>query len=153
GVPATWRMLAMRREAGDVEFTLDEAQSLVDSCTGIPIRLHDPAWLTTFRLHARGAEHYRDGRLFLAGDAAHIPSPAGGQGMNVGIQDGVNLGWKLGLVTRGGADPAILDTYEPERAAVGAEVIRFTDRAFTVATSTNPVVRQIRGKVIPRVIP
>jgi 2-polyprenyl-6-methoxyphenol hydroxylase-like FAD-dependent oxidoreductase len=154
GVPATWRMLAMRREQESaVELTLGEAQSIVDSYAGIPIRLRDPAWLTTFRLHARSATHYRYGRVFLAGDAAHIHSPAGGQGMNIGIQDAVNLGWKLGLVARGVADPDLLDSYASERAPVGAEVVRFTDRAFTVATSTNPLVRQIRGKVIPRVLP
>src|SRR6266508_6357317 len=82
---------------------------------------------------------YRAGRVFLAGAAAHIPSPAGAQGMNTGIQDAVNLGWKLADTLRGGTDPALLDTYEAERAPIGKMVLRFTDRAFTIATSTNPV--------------
>jgi hypothetical protein len=109
--------------------------------------------MTNFRLHHRAATHYRAGPMFLAGDAAHIHSPAGGQGMNTGIQDAINLGWKLGHVLHGRADPKLLDTYEPERAPVGRMVLRFTDRAFTIATSTNPIVRFARTRLAPAVIP
>jgi hypothetical protein len=116
----------------------------------MPIRLRDPVWMTNFRLHNRGAAHYRVGRVFLAGDAAHIHSPAGAQGMNTGIQDAVNLGWKLALVMAHGFDPALLDTYESERQPVGRMVLRFTDRAFTVATSHNPLVRFARTWLAPR---
>jgi len=91
--------------------------------------------------------------VFLAGDAAHIHSPAGGQGMNTGIQDAANLGWKLAYVVGGSAIPAVLDTYDPERAPVGRTVLRFTDRAFTVATSTNPIVRFARTRLPPALIP
>ena len=77
----------------------------MDAYATMPVRLRDPVWMTNFRLHNRGAAHYRAGRVFLAGDAAHIHSPAGAQGMNTGIQDSVNLGWKLGLVAMGDADP------------------------------------------------
>ncbi len=73
--------------------------------------------------------------------------------MNTGIQDAVNLGWKLAHTLRGLADPAVLDTYEPERAPVGRMVLRFTDRAFTIATSTNPIVRFIRTRIAPRLVP
>jgi len=157
GAPATWRMLAMRPRTdttpAERPVTLDEAQALTDAYTTTPVRLRDPVWMTNFRLHNRGAAHYRSGRVFLAGDAAHIHSPAGAQGMNTGIQDAVNLGWKLALATSGIGDPALLDTYEPERAPVGRRVLRFTDRAFTIATSTNLVVRFVRAHVAPRLIP
>jgi hypothetical protein len=109
--------------------------------------------MTDFKLHNRGAAHYRSGPVFLAGDAAHIHSPAGGQGMNIGIQDAINLGWKVGLVCRGDAAPSLLDTYEIERGPVGRAVLRLTDRAFSVATTTNPGLLFIRSEVVPRLAP
>lgn len=155
GAPATWRMIAMR-PAGDPTppdrpVTLDELRAVVDGYPAAGVRLRDPVWMTNFRLHHRGAARYRAGPVLLAGDAAHIHSPAGAQGMNTGIQDAVNLGWKLGLVTAG-ADPRLLDTYQPERAPIGRYVLRLTDRAFRVATSANPVVAFARTRV-PRLIP
>jgi 2-polyprenyl-6-methoxyphenol hydroxylase-like FAD-dependent oxidoreductase len=157
GRPATWRMLAMRPRgdatALEARVTLADVQALTDAYTRIPVRLHDPVWMTNFRLQNRGASYYRTGRVFLAGDAAHIHSPAGAQGMNTGIQDAVNLGWKLALAVQGAAPASILNTYEPERAPVGRAVRQFTDRAFTVATSTNPVVRFLRTRVAPLLMP
>ena len=157
GVPATWRLLAMRprTDAPTLErpVTLGEVQALVDAYVPNPVRVRDPVWMTNFRLHNRGAVRYRAGRVFLAGDAAHIHSPAGGQGMNTGIQDSVNLGWKLALVTKGFADPSLLDSYEPERAPVGRFVLRGTDRVFTVATSRSPVLRFARTQIVPRLAP
>ncbi|HEY3199163.1 MAG TPA: FAD-dependent monooxygenase [Actinomycetes bacterium] len=154
GAPATWRLITMRSPrdpAGPV--TLGQLQVLADRYAGPGLRLHDPVWMTDFKLHNRGAAHYRSGPVFLAGDAAHIHSPAGGQGMNTGIQDAINLGWKLGLVCRGDAVPSLLDTYEIERGPVGRAVLRFTDRAFSVATTTNPALRLIRSEVVPRLAP
>ncbi|HEX4658170.1 MAG TPA: FAD-dependent monooxygenase [Streptosporangiaceae bacterium] len=155
--PATWRLLAMRppadRTPPEAPVVLDEVQALASAYTGGAVRLHDPVWMTNFRLHHRAATRYRTGRLFLAGDAAHIHSPAGGQGMNTGIQDAVNLGWKLAQTLRGRTDPALLDTYEAERAPIGKMVLRFTDRAFTIATSTKPITRLARTWVAPTVIP
>ena len=157
GTPASWRLLAMRpphdRTPPGAPVLLDEVQALADTYTAGRVRVHDPVWMTNFRLHHRAAVHYRAGRVFLAGDAAHIHSPAGGQGMNTGIQDAVNLGWKLAHVLRGCAEPAVLDTYEQERAPVGRMVLRFTDRAFTIATSTNPLVRFGRARLAPALIP
>jgi len=157
GKPATWRLLAMRPPTDptppEAPVTLDEVQAIADAYTHASVRLRDPVWLTNFRLHHRGATHYRAGRVFLAGDAAHIHSPAGAQGMNTGIQDATNLGWKLAHTVRGLTHPAVLDTYEPERAPVGRTVLRFTDRAFTIATSTNPLLRFARTRVAPVVIP
>jgi 2-polyprenyl-6-methoxyphenol hydroxylase-like FAD-dependent oxidoreductase len=157
GKPATWRLLAMRppadRTPPEAPVVLGEVQALAGAYTGGTVRLHDPVWMTNFRLHHRAAACYRAGRVFLAGDAAHVHSPAGAQGMNTGIQDAVNLGWKLAQVLRGGTDPGLLDTYEAERGPVGTMVLRFTDRAFTIATSTNPVVRYARTRLAPAVIP
>jgi 2-polyprenyl-6-methoxyphenol hydroxylase-like FAD-dependent oxidoreductase len=162
GEPASWRMIAMRPpdgwpRAGDHadgdETTLTDLQALADDATGGRARLRDPVWLTDFRLQHRRADRYRAGRAFVAGDAAHVHSPAGAQGMNTGIQDAWNLGWKLALVARGVADPALLDSYDAERAPVGRLVLRFTDRAFTVATSTNRFARFARGRVVPRLAP
>jgi 2-polyprenyl-6-methoxyphenol hydroxylase-like FAD-dependent oxidoreductase len=151
GAPATWRVLAMRPHTPEppVGITLDEVQALVDAYVTNRVRLRDPVWITNFRLHNRGAAHYRVGRLFLAGDAAHIHSPAGAQGMNTGIQDSVNLGWKLALVAANVAEPVLLDSYEPERRPVGRTVLRFTDRAFTIATSGNPVIAFARTELAP----
>jgi 2-polyprenyl-6-methoxyphenol hydroxylase-like FAD-dependent oxidoreductase len=154
--PATWRLIVMRPPGdptpADAPVGLEEVQSLTDAYTDGAVRLRDPVWMTNFRLHLRAAARYRAGRVFLAGDAAHIHSPAGAQGMNTGIQDAVNLGWKLAQVARGGA-VELLDTYAAERAPVGRLVLRFTDRAFTVATSRNSVVRFARSRVAPLVLP
>jgi 2-polyprenyl-6-methoxyphenol hydroxylase-like FAD-dependent oxidoreductase len=158
GRPASWRLLTMPPvgHGGQAERprpSLEELQAVVDAFTGGGLRLHDPVWLTYFRLQHRHAARYRAGRVFLAGDAAHVHSPAGAQGMNTGIQDAWNLGWKLALVNRGVADQALLDTYDAERRPVGRFVVRFTDRAFTVATSTNPLVRTLRTRLVPRMLP
>ena len=157
GRPASWRLLGMHptlqgREA-PARPSLAELQALADHFTGGRLRLRDPVWLTYFRLAHRHASRYRAGRVFLAGDAAHLHSPAGAQGMNTGIQDAWNLGWKLALVTRGLAQEALLDSYDAERRPVGRYVVRFTDRAFAVTTSTNPILRALRTQLVPRVLP
>jgi 2-polyprenyl-6-methoxyphenol hydroxylase-like FAD-dependent oxidoreductase len=157
GRPASWRMLAMhpslqgRREPAQP--SLEELQALADAMTGGKVGLHDPVWRTYFGLQHRHAARYRAGPVFLAGDAAHVHSPAGAQGMNTGIQDAWNLGWKLALVSRGIADEALLDSYDAERRPVGRFVVRFTDRAFSAATSTNPLVRALRTQLVPWVLP
>jgi 2-polyprenyl-6-methoxyphenol hydroxylase-like FAD-dependent oxidoreductase len=157
GRPASWRMLAMhpslkgRREPARP--SLEELQALADAMTGGSVRLYDPVWRTYFGLQHRHAARYRAGRVFLAGDAAHVHSPAGAQGMNTGIQDAWNLGWKLALVSRGAADQTLLDSYDGERRPVGGFVVRFTDRAFSVATSTNPLLRALRTRLVPWVLP
>jgi 2-polyprenyl-6-methoxyphenol hydroxylase-like FAD-dependent oxidoreductase len=157
GTPATWRMLAMRPPTdphpADAEVSLPQLQSIVDAYTMGSLRLRDPVWLTQFRLHLRAAARYRSGGVFLAGDAAHVHSPAGAQGMNTGIQDAHNLAWKLALVCRSAAHPGLLDTYQPERAPVGRRVLRFTDRAFHIATSTSLLPRLARTQLAPRLAP
>ena len=159
GHPASWRVLGMLppgmlpAATPDAALSLVDVQALADEFAGGGVRLRDPVWLSDFRLHHQLADRYRSGRVFLAGDAAHVHSPAGGQGMNVGIQDAANLGWKLALVARGIADPALLDSYESERRPVGKALLRFTDRLFSIATSTRLPIRLARVAVAPRLIP
>jgi 2-polyprenyl-6-methoxyphenol hydroxylase-like FAD-dependent oxidoreductase len=166
GRPTTWRVIAMAaQDAGDgegaarratPELSLSELQAIVDGPTGGSVRLRDPAWLTRFRLHHRQTASYRAGRVFLAGDAAHVHSPVGAQGMNTGIQDAWNLGWKLAMVTRGLADPRLLDSYEAERWPVGRFLLRYTDRifvTFTRAIGSGRIAAWVRRIVVRRVLP
>lgn len=110
-------------------------------------------WFSTYRVHHRVAGRFREGRAFLLGDAAHIHSPVGGQGMNTGIGDALNLAWKLAAVLKGRAPANLLDTYEPERIAFARLLVETTDRAFTVATSPGGLARWIRLNLVPRVLP
>jgi 2-polyprenyl-6-methoxyphenol hydroxylase-like FAD-dependent oxidoreductase len=166
GYPATWRVMAMegtvpQRSPGDddtvdtQQLSLTELQAMVDDPTGGAVRVHDPVWLTRFRLHHRQAVTYQRGRVFLAGDAAHIHSPVGAQGMNTGIQDAWNLGWKLAMVTRGPADARLLNSYHSERWPVGRTLLRATDRVFGVfarAVASGGSVTSLRRVMVRRVV-
>jgi 2-polyprenyl-6-methoxyphenol hydroxylase-like FAD-dependent oxidoreductase len=155
--PAGWRLLTMRPRrdttSADIQVSLAEIQDIVDAFTNQSVRLTDPVWMTNFRLHHRAATTYQHGRIFLAGDAAHVHSPAGGQGMNTGIQDAVNLAWKLAHTLHGTAGAGLLDTYDRERAPIGKLVLDFTDRAFTIGTSPNPLIQFARTRLAPVLIP
>jgi 2-polyprenyl-6-methoxyphenol hydroxylase-like FAD-dependent oxidoreductase len=124
-----------RPEPGAVP-TLEHVQNLVDQRMGGRWRLTKSNWLTYFEVHHGQIPQYRFGRVLLAGDAAHIHSPAGGQGMNTGIQDAVNLSWKLALVSTGRARADLLDSYQAERHPVGAAVIRQTNIMTEVMASS-----------------
>jgi 2-polyprenyl-6-methoxyphenol hydroxylase-like FAD-dependent oxidoreductase len=110
-------------------------------------------WFSTYHVHHRVADHFGNGRAFLLGDAAHIHSPVGGQGMNTGIGDAVNLAWKLAAVLHGRAHASILDSYEPERIGFARRLVATTDRAFTGVTSSRPIARRVRLDIVPRLIP
>ena len=110
-------------------------------------------WFSTYRVHHRVADHFRKGCAFLAGDAAHIHSPVGGQGMNTGIGDAVNLAWKLAAVLDGRAAADILDSYEPERIAFARRLVATTDQAFTAVTSDGAMARRLRLNLVPRLMP
>jgi len=117
------------------------------------IEVQQVNWFSTYHVHHRVAERFREGRIFLLGDAAHIHSPVGGQGMNTGIGDAVNLGWKLAAVVQGRADEALLDSYNPERIAFAHRLVQTTDRVFTIATSSAPLVRGLRDQIAARLVP
>jgi len=106
-------------------------------------------WFSTYRVHHRVADRYRQGRAFVVGDAAHVHSPAGGQGMNTGIGDAINLAWKLAAVVRGDADESLLDTYGIERRAFAQRLVDTTDRMFTAAVSDSRLAQCIRTRIAP----
>ncbi|MEV5651491.1 FAD-dependent oxidoreductase [Nocardia sp. NPDC052254] len=126
--------------------SLEQVQALLDDrCPGARVR--EVLWSSRFRVHHRLAEHYRAGRVFLAGDAAHVHSPAGGQGMNTGIQDAALLGTLLARVLRGEPE-ALLDDYERTRRPVALDVVSFTDRMTRMATLRQRPARAVRNTVI-----
>ncbi|MFE5615222.1 FAD-dependent monooxygenase [Streptomyces sp. NPDC056524] len=136
------------REVPDGEpLGLDEVRDIARRALGTDYGMHDARWLSRFHSDERQAPAYRVGRVFLAGDAAHVHSPAGGQGMNTGLQDAANLGWKLAAVLRGDApDPeALLDSYQSERHPVGASVLRSSGAIIRLAMARGPVRRALRA--------
>jgi hypothetical protein len=110
-------------------------------------------WFSTYRVHHRVAERFRSGRVFLLGDAAHIHSPVGGQGMNTGIGDAVNLAWKLAAVLQQRANRGILDSYEPERIAFARRLVATTDQVFTGVTDAGMTARLFRLRIVPFFMP
>jgi 2-polyprenyl-6-methoxyphenol hydroxylase-like FAD-dependent oxidoreductase len=150
----TFRFILIRRERPEHapdEPALAEFQEAVSTHVPGHVELYDPEWLIRFRLHERLAAQYRVGRVFLAGDAAHIHTPAGGQGMNTGIQDAFNLAWKLGLVLAGHAAERLLDSYHAERHPIAADILRFTDLTFRTGLGSNVLVRKLRPMLLPLV--
>ncbi len=126
--------------------TLEEVQSLLDQRGPAGVKASDPVWLSGFTINERKVADYRAGRVFLTGDAAHVHSPAGGQGMNTGMQDAINLAWKLALVCRGVASPEpLLGSYSAERSEVGREVLANAGRLTTLALMRGAVAQSIRN--------
>jgi 2-polyprenyl-6-methoxyphenol hydroxylase-like FAD-dependent oxidoreductase len=147
-----YRLIVMAPPEDRSEPTLENFQSLVAERCPPGTEISDPAWMIGFRFHSRIASSYRTGRVFLAGDAAHIHSPAGAQGMNLGIQDAYNLAWKLALVVRGAGRPVLLDSYQGERHPVAATIVKTTDlgtRGMVRMLSLRaPVAQDLRDQAI-----
>lgn len=131
----------------DRELTLQDFQQAVDRC-GVRVTVRGADWMTPFNVNDRQAQRYRSGSVFLAGDASHIHSPVGGQGMNTGIQDVANLVWKLAAVGRG-ADNKLLDSYEEERGEVGRHLLRFTERVLNLGTAPERWAEALRDALMP----
>ncbi len=110
-------------------------------------------WFSTYHVHHRVADKFRVGRAFILGDAAHIHSPVGGQGMNTGIGDAINLAWKLAAVLQDRADARLLDTYEPERIAFARRLVSTTDQVFKVVSAEGAAAEYVRAAVLPTAIP
>lgn len=129
--------------------SFEEFRALILRRISIAAQFSDPTWMSNFVVNRRQALEYRKKGVFLAGDAAHVHSPAGGQGMNTGMQDVINLGWKLALVHAGKADESLLDTYFAERAPIARGVLVLTDRIMALTTIRNPVMQRIRNLALP----
>ena len=145
--PGRYRLMGDMPPSGEAHPpvpSLEQIQALADRRGPQGVTVFDPVWLTGFRINGRKVSSYRWGRAFLCGDAAHVHSPAGGQGMNTGMQDGFNLAWKLALVLKGRGSESLLDSYSPERSHVGDQVLRNAERLTVIGTTRNPVVRAVR---------
>ena len=144
------RLIAQLTDEAEVdagEPTLEQMQAIADRRAG-GVRLLEAHWLTVFEIHHAQVPRYRHGRVFLAGDAAHVHSPAGGQGMNTGMQDAFNLGWKLALAVEGRSGAGLLDSYHEERHPVAARVIKQTTRMTDMATLRHKGQRTLRNHLI-----
>ena len=150
-----WRIVAnippQSREENLPDVTLADVQALLGRRAPSGCQASDPVWLARFHISHRKVRQFRQLRVFLAGDAAHIHSPAGGQGMNTGMQDAFNLAWKLALVVRGAAPTGLLASYHEEREPIAKEVLNLTDRITRMATTRNSVTRSVRDFLLPLV--
>jgi len=143
-----WRLIGLIEEA---DVTEEDIRQRVKR--NFAVTYGDSRWFATYRVHHRIAERFRDGPFFLAGDAAHVHSPVGGQGMNTGLQDAHNLAFKLADVLRGRATDAWLDRYEAERRPVAKVLVNTTDRLFGLVTSQRPLTRLARTLIVPLAAP
>lgn len=147
-----WRLIADNPEPGWEQRerpSFEEWQTILDRRVSVPMEISDPNWMAYFQVNARIVERLRKGRVFVLGDAAHIHSPALAQGMNTGLQDAWNLGWKLALVQKGLATPELVDSYEAERHPVEQNVLKITDFTQTVVATTNSRTQAIRDFLAP----
>jgi 2-polyprenyl-6-methoxyphenol hydroxylase-like FAD-dependent oxidoreductase len=148
-----WRLVGTVHylPAGHGALTFDDVKG--KAMEQLRLDVQEVNWFSTYRVHHRVALRFRDRRAFLLGDAAHIHSPVGGQGMNTGIGDAINLAWKLAEVLKGGSSAKILDTYEPERIAFARRLVATTDRGFVLVTSRGALATLIRTRIVPLVVP
>jgi 2-polyprenyl-6-methoxyphenol hydroxylase-like FAD-dependent oxidoreductase len=135
-----------RREG---EILYEEIERQITEDTQLDLDIHDVNWFSVYKVHSRRVNKFSEGRSFLAGDSAHIHTPAGAQGMNTGIQDGYNLAWKLAFVLRGKADEKILETYNEERLENAKRLLQTTDRFFDFGASEEWFVSFFRTKIFP----
>ena len=148
-----WRVIGIlpRHLSGKDDVTFEQAIPAIRREAGAALTFKQCSWFSTYRIHHRAAEKFRDRRCFLLGDAAHVHSPAGGQGMNTGLQDAYNLAWKLALVVKGRADMDLLDTYEAERIPVAQRLLSTTDQAFALLVSDSRVAGIFRTQIVARI--
>ena len=147
-----WRIVGAFPEGLDKdegEILYEEIEARIKEEAELELDITRVDWFSTYKVHTRHVEKFSAGRCFLAGDAAHIHTPAGGQGMNTGIQDAYNLAWKLALVLKGSAAARILDTYNEERLPNAKRLLQTTDRMFNLAAGTDWLVNVIRTTVFP----
>ena len=143
----------VRDERADRAETLKFEDVSSRAIENLKVEVSKVNWFSTYRVHHRVTDHFRKGRGFVAGDAAHIHSPAGGQGMNTGIGDAVNLAWKLHAVLEGRAPESLLDSYEAERIRFARRLVATTDKAFTFATADGWLADVVRTRIAPFLVP
>jgi 2-polyprenyl-6-methoxyphenol hydroxylase-like FAD-dependent oxidoreductase len=149
-----WRVVGTFPEGektDDNNILFDEIEKQVTADTKLKFDITKVNWFSTYKVHSRHVNKFSEGRCFLAGDSAHIHTPAGAQGMNTGIQDGYNLAWKLAYVLRNGADPKLLETYNEERLPNAHRLLQTTDRFFALAASEEPVTAFFRLHILPHI--
>lgn len=147
-----WRLIGNLPEYNDQldrEVSFEEVEAKVKQLVQRPLEITTLDWFSTYKVHTRHAETFSVGKCFLAGDAAHVHTPAGGQGMNTGIQDAYNLAWKLAFVLKGYTGEALLDTYNEERLANAKRLLETTDRAFDVMTGDSWYIQFFRNNIMP----
>ena len=148
-----WRVIGILPEKlqDRDDVTFDELSPDIQLEADANLTFKECSWFSTYRIHHRAASKFRDRRCFLLGDAAHVHSPMGGQGMNTGLQDAYNLAWKLALVVEARANETLLDSYEAERLPVARRLLSTTDRAFTMLVSDSWLAELLRTRIIARI--
>lgn len=149
-----WRVIGILPEQlrKDSNVTFDKVVPDIRHVAGAQLAFRSCDWFSVYRISHRAAENFSSGRCFLLGDAAHIHSPMGGQGMNTGLQDAYNLAWKLALVVTGRARPELLDSYEQERLPVARRLLATTDRAFQLVVSDTRFASLLRTRIVGKVV-
>ncbi|MGA9769026.1 MAG: FAD-dependent monooxygenase [Blastocatellia bacterium] len=135
------------KDEGDILY--EEIEQQIKDKAKLELDIHDVKWFSTYKVHTRHVNRFSEGRGFLAGDSAHIHTPAGGQGMNTGIQDGYNLAWKMALVLKGNGDEKLLDTYNEERLENAKHLLETTDRLFQFGAGSEWFLAFLRTNVLP----
>lgn len=146
-----WRVIVSHHKLTVEEaskLTLEDVQVILRERCGTPVSLSDCVWISPFGINTRMASTMNKGRVFLAGDAAHVHSPVGGQGMNTGIQDALNLAWKLAMVLKGEAKPALLESFNAERHANAKKLLKAVGPATKLANMRNPLATELRTHVV-----
>ena len=131
------------------DISIDQIKKIIDDTSGLDVNITKERWTNIYRIHHRMSERFRVERIFLVGDAAHIHSPAGGQGMNTGIGDAYNLAWKLALVVKGQAEVPLLESYEAERIPFARSILNGSDRGFKIPVTNNPVAQGLKVTLVP----
>ena len=149
-----WRVVGILPKGlrDDRSVSFDDVVPSLTKEAGAELAFRQCTWFSTYRIHHRSATRFRDRRCFVLGDAAHIHSPVGAQGMNTGLQDAYNLAWKLALVVQGRAEPVLLDSYDAERVPVARRLLDTTDRAFRLVVSDNPLAGIFRTEILARMM-